>query len=186
MRLLVLASEITGLPVVTVTGGEDVAEVRDVIYSPARGSLVGLTLNRRGFLGGRRRKVLPVELVHAIGEDAVMVQDESALIEPQRAPRDVGEPATERNVIGDDVLTEDGVSLGSVQDLVLVVGTKGTVVGYQIDKTDGGTAYIPLPAQLSVSGSALVVPSATQAFVRDDLVGLGAAVDEFRERLGMS
>ncbi len=185
MKLLVTASEITGLPVVTVTGGEDVAEVRDVIYSPERGSLVGLTLNKRGFLRGRRRQVLPDELIHAIGKDAVMVRDDSALVEPGKAPREVGKPATERNVLGDDVLTEGGVSLGKVRDLVLVVGSKGEVVGYEIDKAEG-TAYIPLPAQLSVSGSALVVPSATQEFVRDDLVGLGAAVDEFRERLGMS
>lgn len=186
MKLLVAASAITGLPVVTVAGGEDVAEVRDVIYSPELGSLVGLTLNKRGFLSGRRRQVLPVELIHAIGEDAVMVRDETALTEPGEAPREVGKPATERNVLGDDVLTEGGVSLGRVSDLVLVVGSKGEVVGYQIEKAEGGTAYIPLPAQLSVSGSALVVPPATQEFVRDDLVGFGAAVDEFRERLGMS
>ena len=34
MRLLMTASQIRGLPVVTVHSGEDVAEVRDVIYSP--------------------------------------------------------------------------------------------------------------------------------------------------------
>ena len=46
--------------------------------------------------------------------------------------------------------------------------------------------YIPLPAQLSVSGDALVVPNITEEFVQDDLVGLGASVDEFRDRLGLS
>lgn len=186
MKLLVTASEITGLPVVTVTGGEDVAEVRDVIYSPEQGRLVGLTLNKRGFFSGRMRRVLPAELIHAIGEHAVMVRDETALTERGKAPREVGKPATDRNVLGDDVLTEGGVSLGKVADLVLVVGSQGEVVGYRIEKAEGGTAYIPLPAQLSVSGSALVVPTPTQEFVRDDLVGLGGAVDEFRQRLGMS
>jgi len=32
----------------------------------------------------------------------------------------------------------------------------------------------------------LVVPDVTEEFIRDDLVGLGAAVDEFRSRLGMA
>jgi hypothetical protein len=32
----------------------------------------------------------------------------------------------------------------------------------------------------------LVVPDLTEDFVRDDLVGLGAAVDEFRARLGVA
>ena len=94
--------------------------------------------------------------------------------------------ATERNVIGDDVLTEGGTSLGKVADLVLLVGSAGELVGYQIEKAGGGQGYIPLPAQLSVSGVALVVPNITEEFVQDDLVGLGAAVDEFRARMGLT
>lgn len=185
MNLLVPASKITGLPVVTVSTGEDVAEVRDVIYNPAEGRLVGLTLNKRGFLGGRLKEVLPAEDVHAIGRDAVMIADEFHLVGRDEAPEEVGRPDTNRNVVGDDVLTDTGVSLGTVRDLVVLVGTSGEVVGYQIDKADGGKGYIPLPAQLAVSGEALVVPEMTQEFVRDDLVGLGAAVDDFRKRLGL-
>jgi uncharacterized protein YrrD len=186
MRLLMTASQIRGLPVVTVGGGEDVAEVRDVIYSPEAGRLVGMTLNKRGFLAGRSRDALPAEAIHAIGQDAVMVLDESSLLATQDAPDDVGRPATERNVIGNDVLTEGGTSLGKVADLVLLVGSTGEVVGYQIDKVGGGRGYIPLPAQLSVSGVALVVPNITEEFVQDDLVGLGASVDEFRARMGLT
>jgi uncharacterized protein YrrD len=172
--------------VVTVRDGEDVAEVRDVIYDPEAGRLVGLSLNQRGFLAGRRREVLPAELIHAIGQDALMVLDESSLVAPADAPADVAHPATERNVLGDDVLTEGGTSLGKVTDLVLLVGSSGEVVGYQVDKTGGGQGYIPLPAQLAISGAALVVPNITEEFVEDDLVGLGATVDEFRARLGLS
>ena len=179
------ASQIRGLPVVTVDGGEDVAEVRDVIYSPEAGRLVGLTLNKRGFLSGRHREVLPSQAIHAIGQHAVMVLDESSLVAPEDAPDDVGRPDTDRDVIGNDVLTEGGASLGTVADLVLLVGSNGEVVGYQIEKTTGGAGYIPLPAQLSVSGVALVVPNITEEFVQEDLVGLGASVDEFRSRLGL-
>jgi uncharacterized protein YrrD len=186
VKLLTTASQINKLPVVTVRSGEDVAEVRDVIYSPEAGRLVGLTLNKRGFLAGRSREVLPVEAVHAIGRDAVMVLDESSLTAPEDAPDDVARAATERNVIGNDVLTEGGVSLGAVRDLVLLVGSNGQVVGYQIEQPGGREGYIPLPAQLAVSGTALVVPDMTEEFLRGDLVGLGAAVDEFRARLGLS
>ena len=56
MKLLMTASQIRGLPVVTVRGGEDVAEVRDVIYDPEAGRLVGLSLNQRGFLAGRSQR----------------------------------------------------------------------------------------------------------------------------------
>lgn len=184
MSLLVTGSAIRGLPVVTV-GGEDVAEVRDVIYSPEAGRVVGLTLNKRGFLAGRRREVLPAETIHAIGRDAVMIDDESSLVLSKDAPADVGERPSGRDVTGDAVLTEQGTSLGTVRDVVVLVGSTGEVVGYEIDTTAGGTGYIPLPVQLAVSGTTLVVPDATKEFVRDDLVGLGASVDEFRSRLGI-
>jgi uncharacterized protein YrrD len=97
----------------------------------------------------------------------------------------VGAPPPGRDVTGNEVLTEGGASLGEVKDIVVLVGSNGEVVGYEIDTASGGTGYIPLPSQLAVSGSALVVPDATKDFVEHDLVGLGAAVDDFRSRLGL-
>jgi uncharacterized protein YrrD len=185
MRPLVTGSSIRGLPVVTIGGGEDVAEVRDVIYSPEAGRVVGVTLNKRGFLAGRRREVLPAEAIRAIGRDAVMIVDEASLTVPEDSPGDLGTPPAGRDVTGNEVLTEGGARLGRVRDVVVLVGTVGDVVGYEIDTASGGTAYIPLPAQLAVSGSTLVVPDATKEFIEDDLVGLGAAVDEYRSKLGI-
>ena len=114
-----------------------------------------------------------------------MVEDDTSLTLPEDAPADVGAPPSGRDVTGNEVLTEAGESLGHVRDVVVLVGSNGEVVGYEIDTAAGGTGYIPLPAQLAVSGSTLVVPEATKEFVEDDLVGLGAAVDEFRSRLGI-
>lgn len=185
MRLLVTGSAIRGLPVVTVSGGEDVAEVRDLIYNPEAGRVAGMTLNKRGFLAGRRREVLPAESIHAIGRDAVMIDDADKLVRADAAPDEVGEPPAGRDVTGNEVLTEEGKRLGTVKDVVVLVGSDGEVVGYEIETASGGTGYIPLPSQLAISGSALVVPNPTQDYVESDLVGLGGAVDEFRSRLGM-
>lgn len=184
MALLLAATAIIGLPVVSIADGEDVAEVRDVVYDPAAGRLVGMTLNKRGFLSGRSRDVLPADGIAAIGRDAVMIEDTGCLA-PHGEPGETGAPAADRNVLGDDVLTEGGASLGIVRDLIVMVGGRGEVVGYRIETPDGREAYIPLPAQLAVSGKALVVPEATESFVRDDLVGLAGAVEEFRSRLGL-
>jgi uncharacterized protein YrrD len=184
MSLLLAGSAIRGLPVVTI-GGEDVAEVRDVIYSPEAGRVVGLTLNKRGFLAGRRHEVLSAETIHAIGSDAVMVDDETSLILPENSPADLGRPPSGRDVTGNEVLTEGGASLGKVRDIVVLVGSNGEVVGYEIEMAAGGTGYIPLPTQLAVSGSALVVPDETKEFIEADLVGLAAAVDKFRSGPGI-
>ncbi len=182
MSLLTTGSAIRGLPVVTISGGEDVAEVRDVIYDPEAGRIVGLTLNKRGFLAGRRREVLSAKTIHAIGGDAVMIDDETSLILPENSPADLGTPPSGRDVTGNELLTEGGASLGKVRDIVVLVGSAGEVVGYEIDAAGDGTAYIPLPTELAVSGSALIVPDNTKDFIERDLAGLGTAVDEFRAK----
>jgi len=186
VKLLVTGSSIRGLPVVSIAEGEDVAEVRDIIYHAEAGAVVGFTLNKRGMLAGRLKQGLPIEQVHAVGRDAVMIDDGSQLVAPEDAPEAVGSPETERDVIGNDVLTESGVSVGAVTDVVVLAGRGGQVVGYQIKLPGGSEGYIPLPVQLAVSGAALVVPDVTRDFVCNDLVGLGAAVDEFRARLGIA
>jgi uncharacterized protein YrrD len=181
--LLTTGSAVRGLPVVTVPGGEDVAEIRDIVYQPQAGRVVGFTLNKRGRLSGRRHEMLPAANVRAIGRDAVTVTGEDALVDPKAAPDELESADGQRDVMGNDVVTEGGVSLGTVKDVVLLVGGTGEVVGYQLARPTGEDAYIPLAAQLAVSGAALVVPNATAEFVRDDLVGLGAAVTEFRDQL---
>lgn len=184
MTVLVTGSQVRGLPVVTVSDGEDVAEVRDIVYSPEAGRLLGLTLNKRGFLAARHGSVLPIGQVHAIGRDAVMITDESKLQDAEGVASEMASPGAAHDVIGADVLTEGGVSLGSVTDLVLVAGGTGEVLGYEIDRPGGRRAYVPLPAQLAVSGAALVVPDETPDLVQEDPADLPAAVRDLRARLG--
>jgi uncharacterized protein YrrD len=185
MSMLLTGASIRGLPVVTIAGGEDVAEVRDLIYSPVAGRIVGISLNKRGFLAGRRREVLSAETIHAIGRDAVMIDDETGLVLPEESPAELAIQPDERDVTGNEVLTESGTSLGTVKDIIVLAGSRGQVLGYEIDAAAGGTAYIPLLAQFAVSGTALVVPDATSGLVEDDLAGLWTAVAGSRSKPGL-
>jgi uncharacterized protein YrrD len=187
MSTIAAATTFIGLPVVTLDGGDDVAEVKDVVYDADVARLIGFTLNKRGWFRGPMKQVLPWGQVAAVGRDAVMVRDMSALTERDDAPTDVAEPAANRNVIGNAVFTDDGVELGTVADLVVELDEEATVVGYQLDTkgtpTGHGMVLIPLPEQISVSGDALVVPKEVEAFIRDDLTGFGGAVESFRSQL---
>jgi uncharacterized protein YrrD len=187
MTLLMRATDAVGLPVVTVSSGEDVAEVKDVVYSVDDARLVGFTLNRRGFLAGPMREVLPWGSVAALGRDAVMVADEDALA-PGKSPegREVS-GGGHRDVIGAEVLTDDGARLGEVRDVVLHVEDDAAVVGYEIEGSDSDRPlFVPLPDTLSVSGEALLVPAAVRDFLSDDLAGFGASVESFRAHLRSS
>ncbi len=193
--VLVRGTELSGLPVVSILGGEALADIKDVLYSPDEGRIVGFTLNKRGGLfAGPLKTGLSMEAVWAIGRDAVMVVDANALAEvPGRASH------ASRNVLGDAVLTDMGERLGEVTDLIVEAGvigpgsgtsSAGSVVGYQLvgdtalQGREGHQLFIPLPYALAVSGQNLIVPSSVAPFIRDDLSGFGGAVSEFRDQLG--
>ncbi len=182
------ATEIVGRPVVTLDG-EDVAQVRDVVYDD-EGVVVGFTLAGRGLFAGPRRESLPWPAVRALGPDALIVTgadvfvDQAAVVE-RSARRNGGGGGL---VLGSRVMTDGGTDLGSVVDVVLEVGVSTAVVrGYQIDPSDALGEHrhhplIPMPDTIAVSGEALVVPAAITDFVVDDLAGFGAAVEAFRAR----
>jgi uncharacterized protein YrrD len=186
-ELLVRATSLVKLPVVTTSGGEALAETRDVIYVPELGKIVGFTLNKRGFLAGRLKQVLGVGQIHAVGRDAVMVKDPSALEAPDGDAE--AQAAKGRNVIGNTVLTDTGKALGTVRDLVVELNGNA-VIGYELDgdaglqRAQGAPLLLPLPATLAVSSDTLMVPADVEEFIRDDLAGFGSAVDDFRARLG--
>lgn len=189
MSVLMRAREITGRPVVTLDEADAVAEVKDVVISHGSATVVGFTLNRRGFLGSPMDEVLPWSAVRALGRDAVMVDGAGALVGEDTTMEAAAGEARERDVIGATVMTDGGTALGTVVDVIVDVGDGAGVVGFEVDgpavdrDRDAATLLIPVDDTIAVSGETLMVPAATEQFVRDDLAGFGSAVDDFRARL---
>jgi uncharacterized protein YrrD len=192
MRLM-RTSEITKRPVVTMAG-EDVAQIKDVIYAAGGGTVGGFTLAGRGLFSGPLKESLAWSEVAALGADAVMIRDESVL-RPTKEVLDASRASggSGANVLGSQVLSDAGVALGVVSDVVLsVAGASGgqcDVVGYEIEAsealgTQGEKVLIPLPDTIAASGEHLMVPASAKEFVGRDLAGFGAAVEAFRAQLG--
>jgi uncharacterized protein YrrD len=183
VKALVRGSDLMGLPVVTLAG-DDIAEVRDVLFDPAKGEVIGFTLNRRGKLARRMSESLARDHIRAIGPNAVMVADEAALNKVKSPASGAGSG----DVLGDRVLTDTGVLIGTVTDAVIDTGN-GAVVGYEIQPADepvgrnGRRSYVPLSDTCAVSGEALIVPAAAVDYVTSDLAGFAEAVDRFRDLL---
>jgi uncharacterized protein YrrD len=200
VSLLVRGKEVLKRPVVTLDG-EDVAQVKDVVYAPDGGSVVGFTLAGRGLFAGPRSEVLSWSSVHALGRDAVMISGADALGPPDQLDADADDEDGGRgarrgrggrggrsNVLGARVLTDDGTDIGEVVDVVLQVDGAADVVGYELEAsaalgTEGRKVLVPLPDTLAVSDEALIVPAAATEYVAEDLSGFGAAVEAFRRRL---
>ncbi|MDZ7912897.1 MAG: PRC-barrel domain-containing protein [Rhodococcus sp. (in: high G+C Gram-positive bacteria)] len=200
---LMRSSEIAKRPVVTYAG-EDIAQIKDIVYAPDGGAVAGFTLAGRGLFSGPRKEVLPWRSVAALGPDAVMILSEDVLtpademfVAPQSeddSQSEIAPPTNERrgDILGSTVLTDTGTDLGTVVDVIIEVsgryGGHCDVVGYEIKSSDAmknksATVLIPLPNTLAASGEHLMVPASATNFVRDDLAGFGAAVEAFRAQL---
>ena len=188
MSVLMRAREITGRPVVTLDTAEDIAEIRDVVFSYAEACVVGFTLNKRGFLGSPLKDVLPWSRVGALGPDAVMIAGRDALASHDAEMREAS-GAGDRDVVGATVMTEEGTALGTVVDVIVEVDARARIIGFEMHGPavergrSEATLLLPAGDTLAVSGETLMVPAAAADFVRDDLSGFGSAVDDFRARL---
>ncbi len=181
MTYIVRAQDLIGLPVVTINSGEDLAEIRDVVYAAAEHRLLGFTLNKRGFFAGRMKDVLPAEAVAAIGGDAIMIADEAAITDS--GTRDgLADRDRTTSVIGNRVLTADGTDLGEVSGVIILGGRDAEAVGYELT-VDGKSAnvFVPISAEMAISDDNLLLPADATEFVRNDLAGFGAAITAYRE-----
>lgn len=180
MKELVRGTDLVGLPVVTLAG-DDIAEVRDVMFDGDAGHIVGFTLNKRGRLRGRLKEVLTREQVKALGPAAVMIDPTTPL-----GPAPIETTDRGGNVLADRVMTDTGVAVGTVTDVVIDT-EDGSVVGYEVSPADAPDknrrAYLPLPETGAVSGEALIVPASAVDYLASDLTGFGEAVDRYREQL---
>lgn len=178
---LVRARDVIGLPVVSIASGEDVAEVRDVVYDGEAHRLVGFTLNKRGMFSGRLKAVLPARAVGAIGPDAVMIDDDAAIDASGERPEGLDDLGAARPVLGNRVLSADGNDLGEVVAVILSTGDEPSAVGYEVQPSDRkDSSFVPISAQMALSGHNLVLPAAATDFVRHDLAGFGAAIATYR------
>jgi len=185
MSVLLRATELEGRPIVTFAG-ERAAEVKDVVFDSAKGSLLGFTLRSHGLFSRARKDMLPWSKIHSIGRDAVMIRDEDAFGGEDALAAD-GVP-DHRNVIGNQVLTDGGTDVGTVVDVIIEAGSEAEIVGYEVKASDalathGEHVLIPLPDAIAVSGEHLIVPAGALEFVGNDLSGFGAAVEAFRAKL---
>lgn len=180
MSHVMRASELMSLPVVSILSGEDVAEIRDVVYDSAAHRLLGFTLNKRGLFSGRMKDVLPAAAIAAIGADAIMVASDEAITE-SATPEALENPGAATSVIGNRVLSADGNDLGKVIGVIVSTGATPAAVGYEIDPTDSGdSVFVPISEQMALSGENLLLPAEATEFIRNDLAGFGAAVADYR------
>ena len=173
------AAELIGRPVITLEGAVAVGEIKDVLVDPQRSLVIGFTLRGRGMLAPPLVGFMTSEAVRSIGRDAVMIGSEAdVLAQREGLEAMVGD---QQEVIGKEAVTQRGASLGSVIDVLLEMnGRWATVVGYEVEPTDGQRMLIPVAGRVSISAEALIMPADAEAYAANGLAGFRQALTRVR------
>jgi uncharacterized protein YrrD len=161
------AKTLLDLPIVSLAEGRVVGRVRDVIFDPPGGRIAGLLVKEASLLSDAR--VVPLERVRTLGDDAITVPDRHAVqpslrIRPLRRLLNAGV-----RLNGLHVVTEGGRDLGTVDEVF--IGKAGDIVGYELNlgmvaETMRGKGLIPGADVLAAGPDALIVPERVEQLVQ--------------------
>ncbi|MFQ5859012.1 MAG: PRC-barrel domain-containing protein [Anaerolineae bacterium] len=125
--------EIRGMPVVSVAEGKELGKVDSLLVDVGAGTVRWLQLGKSRFFGETR--VISVDEIQAIGENAITVESETAAVRIDRVTEAQELSREKRRIIGTRVLTNKGRMLGEIRDYEIDVDTF-QITRYEIGKGD--------------------------------------------------
>lgn len=120
--------ELIGKAIVTVTHGEVIGRVKDVLIDPERFEIVALVLPGKVFSKGTM--ILPRSVVQVFGKDVILVRSNEAMPLDDSLPNVSRLLAVSGQMKGRLIATEKGVRVGVINDVL--VDENGRVVGYDL------------------------------------------------------
>jgi len=148
--------ELAGLAVVTLTGGERLGRIDDVVFQASSGQLIGFLVDRGGMFS--KARFLAAAQVQGLGADALTITGETALTEA--APSGAGETAA-KAIEGRPVLNQAGTILGKVADVT--VDTEGLSIPFLLlttgllDNALHGRPQLPFSEVQAIGADSVIV-----------------------------
>jgi uncharacterized protein YrrD len=150
------ATELRGMPVVSVAGARKLGSVHDVVLNPAEQKVVAIRvkLSPEGII----RTVAASDIT--VGRDAITVKDGKSI--PEESVTGVEGTVDLGKMLGKKALSHDGNVLGSIDDVV-IDGSDLSIKEYEISKGAlsglfGGKRHLPSVKGFNYGRDILMVP----------------------------
>lgn len=150
--------ELLGLPVINLSTGKQMGEVKDVIIDTSNYRMVGVLLYHAGWF--HSGKGILFEEFNSVGADSITVEDETAIVDEAQLVAD-DQALMNEEILGKHIVTTDGTTIGTLSDICVDTAT-GELTGYEIsdsvikDLLEGRT-IMPLPAGQKIGVEAVIV-----------------------------
>ncbi|MBZ4645551.1 MAG: hypothetical protein PWR27_1890 [Petroclostridium sp.] len=107
-------SEIIGLPVISISTGNRIGVVKDIIFISTTKKILALIINNKKIMSNT--KAIKVEDIVKAGRSAILVKDEKCVISLDQLPQLPNMKKYRDEIVDLQVYTDSGVNLGTVQD----------------------------------------------------------------------
>jgi uncharacterized protein YrrD len=177
--------DIVGKPVVAYDSGEKVETVVDLIFDQYDNRLLGFLIDEGGWFSNA--KVLPLNLVKAIGVDAIIIQSKESIALASDYT-DIHKILENNNILnGTRIMTTDGRDLGTLIDFYFDEQT-GAIEGYEASgglfaDAYSGRSFVPAPQTLKIGEDVAFVPAETAGLMEEQIGGLKAAMQTAGEKI---
>jgi len=121
--------ELLSLPVITLEEKKFLGEVKDLIYNPFNGEILGVIIENAGWF--KEAKGFLYKEIIEFNDDGLVVADDSVVRSLSQIPELKDVPLQDIDIRGFIVEDCQGQSIGVVQDLVFSKET-GKITGYEI------------------------------------------------------
>jgi uncharacterized protein YrrD len=185
MAIMRKGKDIIGKPVVAYDSGEKIETVVDLIFDQNDNRLLGFLIDEGGWFSNA--KVLPLELVRAIGIDAVIIPTKDAIATSSEYAA-IHKILEANNILnGTRIMTTDGRDLGTLIDFYFDEKT-GAVEGYEASgglfaDAYSGRSFVPAPQTLKIGEDVAFVPTETAGLMEEQTGGLKAVMQSASEKL---
>jgi sporulation protein YlmC with PRC-barrel domain len=155
---MIKSRDLIGRLIVTVTSGEIVGKVKDVLIDPETWEVAALVLPGKMF--SRDAMIIPRHVIHVFGKDVVLVKSNEAMPRDDTLDHVASLIAVSGEMKGRQIATEKGVRVGVLNDVV--INELGKVIAYDLAKVfvKGPLAEskeIPFHATRSVGPDLIIV-----------------------------
>lgn len=108
---------ILGSPVFAMDKGENLGQVKDYVFDPEKKAIIALIITGSKRFG--EEKILPLENIKALGQQAITIENSQALKTKGEIPEISALLKKRAGIIGINVITANGSSLGRATDFFI-------------------------------------------------------------------
>lgn len=185
--MIIKGKNVIGLKVVTIDTGTVIQTVDDIAYDPTDHRITALLVDSGGLFSSA--KAIHIDDVRNIGEDAVIVHDESAIQSTKNLSSDVRSISdSNKHLVKTNVLTIDGKELGKVTDIFFdsetgYVETMEVSQGGLKTMTEGKKSIKPSDI-VTIGADATIVSTYTEAVLEQqgEEGGLKGAINDAKAK----